>query len=155
VLSRRTPAATLTDPPRSGEKFSGAPEAARAVPDLCEHTFVTSQGSAFQRFRRAIATGNLTIIRAEAAELPRIGLAEAAAILLVIADRDPDSYDRAAIRWLGKLCHERTEAGLADVARAAQALTALRAEPAGARAALAELCARAGVADAAAVFRGA
>ena len=115
---------------------------------------MTSQGSAFQRFRRAIATGNLTIIRAEAAELPRIGLAEAAAILLVIAERDPASYDRAAIRWLGKLCHERTGAGLTDVVRAAQALAALRADPAAARAALADTCARAGAGDAAAVFRG-
>lgn len=115
---------------------------------------MTSQGSPFQRFRRALATGNLTIIRAEAAELPRIGLAEAAAILLVIAEGDPGSYERAAIRWLGKLCQEGTQAALGDVARAALALVALRTEPAAARASLAELCARAGLPDAAAVFRG-
>ena len=116
--------------------------------------FVTSQGSPFQRFRRAIATGNLNIIRAAAAELPRIGLAEAAAILLVIAERDPDSYDRAAMRWLGRLCLERSGAALTDLARAAEALDTLPTEPAPARASLAELCTRAGLRDAAAVFAG-
>ena len=35
---------------------------------------MTSQGSAYARFRRALATGNLTIIRAAAADLPQIRL---------------------------------------------------------------------------------
>jgi hypothetical protein len=33
---------------------------------------MTSQGSPYARFRRALKTRNLTIIRAAAAELPRI-----------------------------------------------------------------------------------
>jgi hypothetical protein len=40
---------------------------------VCEQTLVTSQGSAYARFRRALNSGNLTLIRNAAAELPRVG----------------------------------------------------------------------------------
>lgn len=113
---------------------------------------MTSQGSPYQRFRRAIATGNLNIIRASAAELPRIGVGEAAAILLVIAEREPDRYQRAAVRWLGKLCLERSDAQLAHLGALAQALAALPAEPAAARAALVTACEQAGLREAATAF---
>jgi hypothetical protein len=38
---------------------------------------VTSRGSAYARFRRALKTGNLTLIRNAAAELPRVDLGDA------------------------------------------------------------------------------
>jgi hypothetical protein len=57
----------------------------------CEHLFVTSQGSAYGRFQRALATGNLQVIEAAAAELPAVGLDDALAILVVLAQTgDPD-----------------------------------------------------------------
>jgi hypothetical protein len=43
----------------------------------CEHTFVTSQGSAFMRFRRALDRGNATEALLAAGELQFVGLAEA------------------------------------------------------------------------------
>jgi hypothetical protein len=116
--------------------------------------FVTSSGSPYARFQRALATGNLAIVRAAAAELPRIGVAEAAAILLVILRSEPSQYERAAVRWLGRLCLERTRVDLADLSRAAAALGALPDRPEAARPALAEVCRRAGQERAAAVFRG-
>jgi len=113
---------------------------------------MTSQGSPYQRFRRALATGNPTIVRAAAAELPRIGIAEAAAILLVLERADPEHYERAALRWLTMLTSEARNIDLHGVAEAALALAALPAEP-GALGALAEVCSGAGLAEAAAVFR--
>jgi hypothetical protein len=65
--------------------------------------------------QRALQTSNLAIIRAAAAELPRIGVAEAGAMLLVIARVAPDNYDRAALRWLVKLCQERSAVELDDI----------------------------------------
>jgi HEAT repeat protein len=115
---------------------------------------MTSSGSPYARFQRALATGNLNVIRAAAAELPRIGVAEAAAILLVILRSEPSQYERAAVRWLGRLCLERTRVDLADLSRAAAALGALPDRPEAARPALAEVCRRAGQERAAAVFRG-
>jgi len=114
---------------------------------------MTSSGSPYARFQRALATGNLTVIRSAAAELPRIGLAEAASMLLVIARCEPQQYERAAVRWLGRLCLERTRVDLADLSRAAAALVALPERPDAARLLLAEICRRAGQQQAAAVFR--
>jgi hypothetical protein len=113
---------------------------------------MTSSGSPYARFQRALATGNLTLVRTAAAELPRIGVAEAAAMLLVIQRADPGQYERAAIRWLGRLCLERTRVDLDDLSRAAAALDVLPEDPAAARSLLAEVCRRAGEEQAAAVF---
>jgi HEAT repeat protein len=113
---------------------------------------VTSPGSPYARFQRALATGNLNVIRAAAAELPRIGVAEAAAILLVILRSEPEQYERAAVRWLARLCMERRGPELADLSRAAAALVALPDCPDAARPLLAEVCSRAGQEQAAAVF---
>jgi hypothetical protein len=73
-------------------------------------------------------------------------------MLLVIERADPDQYERAAIRWLGRLCLERTHVDLEDLSRAASALDVLPEDPAGARPLLAEVCRRAGQTQAAAVF---
>jgi len=113
---------------------------------------MTSHGSPYARFQRALATGNLNVIRSAAAELPRIGVAEAAAILLVILRAEPQQYERAAVRWIGRLCMERTRVDLEDLGRAAAALDLLPLRPAAARPLLAEVCRRAGQERAAAVW---
>lgn len=86
----------------------------------CEHVFVTSQGSAYSRFQRALATGNMPLIESSAAELPRVGVDDALAILIVLAQVGDPRFDRAAARWVGRLLTE-TPAGLSD-ARFALAL---------------------------------
>jgi len=89
---------------------------------------VTSQGSPTARFRRALATGNATLVLEAAAELPRVALEDALAICMVLArERDP-RYPQAAGRWLGRLVLERgltLEHGL----RAAVALVELGRSP--------------------------
>jgi hypothetical protein len=82
--------------------------------------FVTSQGRAYSRFQRALATGNLELVEAAARELPRIGLDDALLILALLADRGDPRFDRAAARWIGRLLIE-TPAGLSE-ARFALAL---------------------------------
>jgi hypothetical protein len=69
---------------------------------------MTSDGHIPARLHRAIAAGNLFAARALAAELPRpLDLDEALALLLLIADRDPPTYPRAAARFVGRLALER------------------------------------------------
>jgi hypothetical protein len=86
---------------------------------------MTSQGGPYTRFRRAFDGGNLLITRAAAAELPRIGVEHAAAMLLVIEPSEQASYERAALRWLAMLCQERgSRIDLPGVAQAAAALNA-------------------------------
>jgi hypothetical protein len=64
-----------------------------------EHPFVTSQGSAYMRFRRALDRRNVTDALSAAAELQFVGLAEALALTLLLADEEPEKFDRAAVRW--------------------------------------------------------
>lgn len=81
---------------------------------------MTSQGSAYSRLQRALLTGNLVLVEAAAAELPRIGLDDALTILALLADAGDPRFDRAAARWVGRLLVE-TPACLGD-ARYALAL---------------------------------
>jgi hypothetical protein len=110
-----------------------------------------SQASASQRFRRALEIGNPRQVRAAAAELPDIGIAEAAAILLVIERTEPENYEPTARAWLAQLATDQGDVDLGAIAQAATALQALPREPR-ARESLAEVCERAGLEDAASVF---
>jgi hypothetical protein len=71
-----------------------------------EHAFVTSQGSTFMRFRRALDRRNATEALSAASELPHVGLAEALELCLLLRDKDPERYPRAALRWHARYCRE-------------------------------------------------
>ena len=85
-------------------------------------------GSAYARFQRALATGNLNLIRAAAAELPRVDLADALAVCMAIRDAEPQRFERAALRWLARYAVERA-ASVADVRAAADAFAAMLQHP--------------------------
>ncbi|MGH2941241.1 MAG: hypothetical protein ACRDLN_00480 [Solirubrobacteraceae bacterium] len=74
---------------------------------------MTSQGSSYARFQRALQTGNLQLIEAAAGELPRIGLDDALVILALLAEQGDPRFDRAAARWIGRLLLE-TPLSLSD-----------------------------------------
>lgn len=105
---------------------------------------MTSQGSPYSRFERALSTGNVTLISAAAAELPRITLADALRICRAVSERDPAAFERAAVRWIGRFCHERRAIGLSEVAAATEAFRAMRSRPDEATAQLAALLGPAG-----------
>lgn len=87
--------------------------------------FVTSDGSAYVRFRRALRTGNANVVVAAARELPQIALDDALRICLVFRDGDPDRYERAAVRWLGRFALEARGVTIEALQSAAAALDAL------------------------------
>lgn len=90
---------------------------------------MTSDGSPYARFRRALATGNETLILAAARELPKIALADALRICLVLRDGDPERYERAAVRWLGRFALEARGVTIAEMRRAAEAFDILPDQP--------------------------
>ena len=107
---------------------------------------LTSQGSPYARFRRALSTGNAHIAWAAATELEHIDLQDALElVLLVVGDR---RHSAAATRWLGRLCLEAPGVTLARVQLAANALAGLP-DRIAARA-LADVCAELGLPRAAA-----
>jgi hypothetical protein len=82
--------------------------------------FVTAQGSAYSQFKRALKRQNFLLAWTMAAELPKVQLADALALLLLARDLEPARYDRAAPRWHARLCTERQlSAGEAQLALAA------------------------------------
>jgi hypothetical protein len=107
---------------------------------VCEHAFVSDVGSAYTQFQHALRTGNLMIIRAAAAELPTIRLDDALQVCVLLRDREPERYERAAVRWIGRYCVERPNATLDDVEHARAAFTLMRRDPTRALGMLQTLC---------------
>jgi hypothetical protein len=112
---------------------------------MVEHTFVTSDGSPYSRFRRALATGNETLVITAARELPRISLDDALRVCLVLRDGDHGRFERAAVRWLGRFALEAKGATMDDLRAAADALDALPGQPVAAMERLQALCLARGI----------
>jgi hypothetical protein len=69
--------------------------------------------------------GSLTGVRAAAANLPSPPpLEDALMICLLLRDQEPDRYERAAVRWVGRLLLEQRGVGLRHVELAAAYLAA-------------------------------
>lgn len=105
---------------------------------------MTSQGSPYARFRRALGTGNLNLVLAAAAELPRVGLDDALRICRLMVDA-PDLFERASVRWLGRFCLEARDLTLVDVQTAAGALALMPTAPDHACRELVDVCAARGL----------
>jgi hypothetical protein len=99
------------------------------TPGICEHAFVSIKGGPHARFRRALDSGNLTLIRSAAAELPQVSLEDALRICLAVRKAEPETYERAVVRWLGRFCSERRDVTLAAVRVALDTLERLPRNP--------------------------
>jgi hypothetical protein len=58
------------------------------------------------RFRRALDRRNVSEALSAASEIQVIGLVEALELTLLLADRDPAKYERAALRWHARFMRE-------------------------------------------------
>ena len=85
------------------------------------------------------------MVRAAAAELPRIDLHDALAICLLIERQDGERYERAVVRWLARMVVEVPSVGIDDLREGLVAFEALPHNPIAARHALAALCNRHGL----------
>ena len=99
------------------------------------------QGSAYMRFRRALDRGNVTEALSAASELQFVSLAEAFELTLLLADRVPEKYERAAVRWHLRFAQEVPHVDLRENLAVLALLAAIPANRLAA-AALAELLSR-------------
>jgi hypothetical protein len=97
-------------------------------------------GSPYVRFRRSLETGNSHLVLAADRELPQVALDDALRICLVLRDGDPDRYERAAVRRLGRFALEGAGVTIAELRLAADALDALPDQPSEAMERLQALC---------------
>ena len=65
---------------------------------------MTSSGSTYGRFRRALDSENLMAARAAATELQHVGLSEALELTLLILAKEPVRFRAAALRWHARYC---------------------------------------------------
>ena len=108
-------------------------------------SFVTLQGSAYGRFRRALDSRNATVAYATATELDFVSRPEALELVLLVVD-DPKRFRRAALRWHARYCGDLPDVGFEE-AHAALACLAGSAgrRPKAAASALAEIVHRRGL----------
>ena len=66
------------------------------------------------RFRRALDRGNVTEALSAAADLQFVGLAEALELTLLLADKEPEKFDRAAVRWHVRFVYDSKNVGLGE-----------------------------------------
>jgi hypothetical protein len=103
--------------------------------------FVTAQGSAYVRFRRALDRANVTEALSAASELQFVGLSEALELTLLLGDQEPEKYERAAVCWHVRFAQEVPHV---DIRESLAVLALLAAIPANrlAASAVAELLSR-------------
>ena len=101
---------------------------------------MANHGTAYGRFLRALDSGNEVLILSAAKQLPRVALNDALRICLVLRDGDPDRYERAAVRWLGRFALEARDVTINAIRGAAEALDDLPDQPAEAMERLQRLC---------------
>ena len=112
---------------------------------VCEHVFVTSQGSAYGRLRRALDIGNPTIALAAAADLDFVSLPDALELVLLLVD-EPGKFRRAALRWHARYCGDVPDVGFEEAQAVLACLAGLTGRrPKAAASALAELVNRRGL----------
>jgi hypothetical protein len=87
---------------------------------------VTAQGSAYHRFRRALDRGNVTDALSSASELEHVALTEALELCLLLVEKSPDRFGRAALRWHGRYCREVRDVDLDEGSAVLATLGALR-----------------------------
>jgi hypothetical protein len=84
------------------------------------------EGSAYSRFRRALDRGNVVEALSSASELEHVGLVEALEIVLLLHEKEPRRFGRAALRWHGRYCREVRDVDLDAGQAVLAALCALR-----------------------------
>lgn len=91
--------------------------------------FVTVQGNALTRYRRAVERRHIFGAEIAAKEMAYVSLRDALGLLALYAAEDSPKFGRAATRWLGRLALESADLSLDDVQLAAAALLALPRRP--------------------------
>ena len=86
---------------------------------------MTSQGTAHGRFERAIHRRHVQAAEMAAREMGGLSLTDALMLCELLANVDPQRYERAALRWVGRFIEERLPP-LTEVALAASALAELQ-----------------------------
>ena len=85
----------------------------------------TSEGRPYSIFKRALQRRNLPTAEAAARQLPRVNLADALELTILIARKEPRRHPRVAARWLLRYLEDCEGATIDEAALVAACLAAL------------------------------
>jgi hypothetical protein len=88
--------------------------------------FVGADAQPYARLRRAIERGQLSQAEAAARECARVNLEEALGLCVLMARAGDGRFERAALRWIGRVTEERVDLTLSGLAGMADALAGLQ-----------------------------
>jgi hypothetical protein len=114
---------------------------------MCEHAFVTSQGSLRHQFQRALERRSAVDAISAAKAMGGLSLGDA------LAERNPQQYDRAAGRWISRFLEETPDAMVEEIQILSAAFSALRTVPELARPVLREFARHRRLSSVESVFR--
>lgn len=90
---------------------------------------MTAQGSALTRYRRALERRHVFGAEVALKEMSYISPRDALSLLALYAAEDSPKYEKASVRWLGRLALESKDLSLDDVQLATAALGSMRRRP--------------------------
>lgn len=90
---------------------------------------MSSQGPLRHQFQRALERGSVIDAVSVAKAMGRLSLGDALALCVVMAERDPIQYPRAAARWISRFLEEAPGVSLEETQLVAAALGALPTAP--------------------------
>lgn len=102
---------------------------------------VSIKGRDYTWFLKALEHGDLATVRSTLVALPPLTLDDALSVALLIADREPERAERAAVRWLRKFL-ERPDVTLPELRQALDAFAVIVEDADGAEASLRRLADR-------------
>jgi hypothetical protein len=117
--------------------------------------FLGDAGSQYALFQRSIERRNLVSATSAAHALSELSLADAAALVALAAEKDPDGmFPRAAARWAARYMAEAAQVDIDEAVLLVAALSGLRRQdPRASLLALVAICRRRGLEDVDAAFR--
>lgn len=101
--------------------------------------FVTAQGTALTRYRRAIEARSVVLAELSARELGHVPLGDALSLVVLYTAAGDPKAEPAAVRWLARLALERPRTTIGELQLAAAALSQLSERPKSAARTLFEL----------------
>ena len=90
---------------------------------------MTAQGQPLTRYRRALERRHIFGAEMALRELGYVSLRDALGLLALYAEEDSPKYEKAAVRWLGRLTLESDDLQLQDIQLAAASLQAFPRRP--------------------------
>jgi hypothetical protein len=100
---------SMRSAPASPPWYGALTAETRSAAPAPERSSTTAQGDPRTIFKRAIEKGSRVIAEATAKEIGELTVAEALELTALVARKEPERFDRYAVRWLARYLDETSD----------------------------------------------